>query len=96
MYGILRIDTQLHLKHSHNTLIIFICYPSTHLILLIFGGLCQTDTWYVGDTAVLTYNNTKNRMKIEFVYFILLSLNAFPVKKTGISAIYSLRELLVQ
>jgi hypothetical protein len=35
-------------------------------------------------------------MKIEFVYFILLSLNAFPVKKTGISAIYSLRELLVQ
>jgi hypothetical protein len=35
------------------------------------------------------------RMKIEFIYFIVLWLNAFPVK-TGVSATYSLRELLVR
>ncbi len=33
-------------------------------------------------------------MKIEFVYFIVLWMNAFPVK-TRISAVYLPRELLV-
>jgi hypothetical protein len=33
-------------------------------------------------------------MKIEFVYFIVLWLNAFPVK-TGILALYLPREILV-
>ena len=35
------------------------------------------------------------RMKIKFVYFIVLWLNAFPVK-SGISATYSPRELILR
>jgi hypothetical protein len=34
-------------------------------------------------------------MKIEFIYFMVLWLNAFPVKN-GISSMFSLRELLVR
>ncbi len=49
------------------------------------------DTGLIG---MLPFDNIPWRMKIKFVYFILLWLNAFPVK-TGVSLIYSPRELLV-
>ena len=44
--------------------------------------------------ALLLFSHIPRRMKIKFVYFIVLWLNAFPVK-LGISMIYSPRELLV-
>ena len=47
-----------------------------------------------GLIGTLPYDNIPRRMKIEFVYFIMLWLNAFPVK-TGVSTIYSPWELLV-
>jgi hypothetical protein len=42
----------------------------------------------------LPFSHVPKRMKIEFVYFIVLWLNAFPVK-SGISVVYLPRELLV-
>ena len=43
-----------------------------------------------GLLALLPFSHIPQRMKIKFVYFIVLWLNAFPVK-SGISMIYSLR-----
>jgi hypothetical protein len=48
-----------------------------------------------GLVATLPFQHISRRMKIEFVYFMVLWLNAFPVKN-GILAVYSPRELLVQ
>ena len=48
-----------------------------------------------GFMASLPFSHIPHRMKIEFVYYIVLWLNAFPVK-SGISTIYSPRELLVR
>jgi hypothetical protein len=48
-----------------------------------------------GLLATLPFSNVPKRMKIEFVCFIVLWLNAFPVK-TGISAVYLPQELLVR
>jgi hypothetical protein len=50
--------------------------------------------WTRGLLATLLFSHVPKRMKIEFVYFIVLWLNAFPVK-SRISAVYLLRELLV-
>ncbi len=47
-----------------------------------------------GLIGMLPFNNISWRMMIKFVYFIMLWLNAFPVK-TGVSSIYSPWELLV-
>ncbi len=48
-----------------------------------------------GLLATLPFSHVPKRMKIEFVYFIVLWLNAFPVK-SRISAVYLLRELIVR
>jgi hypothetical protein len=48
-----------------------------------------------GLIGLLPFDNIPWWMKIEFVYFIVLWLNAFPVK-TGVSSIYSPQELLVR
>jgi hypothetical protein len=48
-----------------------------------------------GLLATLPFSHIPRWMKIEFVYFIVLWLNAFPVK-SGISATYSPRELLLR
>jgi hypothetical protein len=45
--------------------------------------------------AVQPFEHIPKRMKIDFVYFIVLWLNAFPVR-TGISLKYSPQELLVR
>ncbi len=47
-----------------------------------------------GLIGMLLFDNIPRRMKIKFVYFIVLWLNAFPVK-TEVSSIYSPWELLV-
>jgi hypothetical protein len=47
-----------------------------------------------GVIATLPFEHIPRRMKIEFVYFVVLWLNAFPVQN-GVSAVYSPRELLV-
>ncbi len=47
-----------------------------------------------GLLATLSFSNLPKRMKVEFVYFMVLWINAFLVN-TGISSIYSPRELLV-
>ena len=47
-----------------------------------------------GLLALLPFSHIPRKMKIEFVYFIMLWLNAFPFK-SGISTIYSPGELLV-
>ena len=47
-----------------------------------------------GLLVLLPFSHNPHRMKIEIVYFIVLWLNAFLVK-SGISTIYSPRELLV-
>ncbi len=47
-----------------------------------------------GLIGTLHFDNIPRRMKIKFVYFIVLWLNAFPVKAGGLS-IYSPREPLV-
>ena len=44
---------------------------------------------------MLPFDNIPRQMKIEFVYFIVLWLNTFPVKG-GVSLIYSPWELLVR
>ncbi len=48
-----------------------------------------------GLLATLPFSHMPRRMKIEFVYFIVLWLNAFPIK-SGISSTFSPRELLVR
>jgi hypothetical protein len=48
-----------------------------------------------GLLAILPFEHILWRMKIEFIYFIVLWLNAFPVK-SGISSTFSLRNLLVR
>jgi hypothetical protein len=48
-----------------------------------------------GLLATLPFSHVPKRMKIEFVYFFVLWSNAFPVK-TGISAVYLPRELIVR
>jgi hypothetical protein len=48
-----------------------------------------------GIVMTLPFTHTPRRMKIEFVYFTVLWLNAFLVK-TGISSTYSPREILVR
>jgi hypothetical protein len=47
-----------------------------------------------GLIAALPFTHIPRRMKIEFVYFIVLWLNAFPVK-SGVSGTYSPRELVL-
>ncbi len=47
-----------------------------------------------GLLATLPFSHMPRRMKIKFVYFIMLWLNAFPVK-SGISATYLPRELIL-
>jgi hypothetical protein len=48
-----------------------------------------------GLIATLPLMDIPRRMKIEFIYFVILWLNAFPVKN-GISSMFLPRELLVQ
>jgi hypothetical protein len=48
-----------------------------------------------GLIATLPFTHIPRRMKIEFVYFVVLWLNAFPVK-SGVSATYSPRELVLR
>ncbi len=48
-----------------------------------------------GLMAMLPFSHILRRMKIKFVYFIVLWLNAFPVK-SGILATYSPRELILR
>jgi hypothetical protein len=48
-----------------------------------------------GLLATLPFSHMPRRMKIEFVYFIVLWLNAFPIK-SGILSTFSPRELLVR
>jgi hypothetical protein len=48
-----------------------------------------------GLITTLPFKHIPHRMKIEFIYFTVLWLNAFPVK-TGKSATYSPWELLVR
>ncbi len=50
--------------------------------------------WTRGLLATLVFSHKPRWMKIEFVYFIVLWLNAFPVK-SRISATYLPRDLLV-
>jgi hypothetical protein len=47
-----------------------------------------------GSLATLPFKHTPRRMKIEFIYFIVLWLNAFLVK-SGISSTFSLHKLLL-
>jgi hypothetical protein len=51
--------------------------------------------WMRGLLATLPFSHVPKRMKIEFVYFIVLWLNAFPVK-SGISAVYLPWELIIR
>ena len=48
-----------------------------------------------GLMATLPFSHIPRWMKIKFVYFIVLWLNAFPIK-SGISATYSPRELILR
>ena len=47
-----------------------------------------------GLITTLPFEHIPRRMKIEFIYFCILWLNAFPVK-SGISSMHSPRELMV-
>jgi hypothetical protein len=47
-----------------------------------------------GVIATLPFEHIPRRMKIEFVYFVVLWLNTFPVRN-GVSAVSSPQELLV-
>ena len=47
-----------------------------------------------GLLVTLPFDHIPQRMKIEFVYFMVLWMNAFPVK-SGRSQTYSPRELLL-
>ncbi len=46
-----------------------------------------------GLIGTLPFDNIPRRMKIEFIYFVILWLNSFPAKN-GISAVYSLENCL--
>ena len=48
-----------------------------------------------GIVGMLPFEFIPRRLKMEFIYFVVLWLNAFPAK-SGISATYSPRELLVR
>ncbi|KAL7537435.1 hypothetical protein ACHAXR_007825 [Thalassiosira sp. AJA248-18] len=48
-----------------------------------------------GILCTLPFKHVPKRMKIEFLYFIVLWLNAFPVRN-GVSAVYSPREMIVR
>ncbi len=48
-----------------------------------------------GDHRNSPFESIPRRLKMEFIYFVVLWLNTFPVK-TGISAIYSPRERVVR
>ena len=48
-----------------------------------------------GLLATLPFTHIPKRMKIEFIYFMVLWINAFPVK-SGISQTFLPRELLVR
>jgi len=48
-----------------------------------------------GLLGTLPFQHLPRRMKIEFIYFMVLWLNTFPVKN-GISSMFSPRELLVR
>ena len=48
-----------------------------------------------GIVCTLPFSHIPRRMKIEFIYFVVLWLNAFPVK-SGISSVYSPRELVLR
>jgi hypothetical protein len=48
-----------------------------------------------GLLATLPFSNIPRRVKIEFVYFMVLWMNAFPVK-SGISTTFSPRELMMR
>lgn len=48
-----------------------------------------------GIIGPLPFEYIPQRLKMEFVYFVVLWLNAFPVK-TGVSGVYLLRKLLVR
>ena len=48
-----------------------------------------------GTKATLSFKKICRRMKIELIYFVLFWLNAFP-SKTGVSRIYSPRELVLR
>ena len=50
-------------------------------------------TWWV--IATLPFKRIPRRLKIKFVYFVVLWLNAFPVQ-SRISDVYSPQELLVR
>jgi hypothetical protein len=47
-----------------------------------------------GLIGTLLFDNTPGLMKIDFIYFIILCLNAFPARN-GLSAMYSPQEFLV-
>jgi len=47
-----------------------------------------------GIIGTLPFKYIPRRLKMEIIYFIVLWLNAFPVK-TGVSSVHSPRELLV-
>jgi hypothetical protein len=51
--------------------------------------------WVGGLLVIQPFEHIPKRVKIEFVYFIVLWLNVFPVR-TGISLKYLPRELLVR
>ena len=48
-----------------------------------------------GLIALLPFSHIPQRMKIEFVYFVMLWLNAFPVR-SSVSTTYSPRELVMR
>jgi hypothetical protein len=48
-----------------------------------------------GLIGTLPFQHIPQRMKIEFIYFMVLWLNAFPMKN-GVSSLFSPRELLVR
>jgi hypothetical protein len=48
-----------------------------------------------GIIVTLPFEYIPRRVKMEFIYFVVLWLNTFPVK-LGVLGVYSLRELLVQ
>jgi hypothetical protein len=56
--------------------------------------ICTIKEQVGGLLGTLPFSHIPQWMKIEFIYFMVLWLNAFPVKN-GISAVHSPRELLV-
>jgi hypothetical protein len=57
--------------------------------------ICTIKERTIGFLATLPFEHIPWRMKIKFIYFIVLWLNAFPVK-SGISPTFSLCKLLVR